>query len=139
MSRMIFVNLPSTDLARSDRFYSALGWRRNPAFSDDSAVCMVWSETIHAMLLTVERWRTFCERDIPDAHHSAQVMLALNLEDRAAVDSLAGIAGVSGGSSDPNPPQDHGFMVSRSVADPDGHIWELFWMDPASVPQTPDA
>lgn len=134
MTRMIFVNLPSTDLKRSENFYSALGWQRNADFSDDTAVCMVWSQYIYAMLLTHDRWRTFCSRDIPDAHHSAQVMLALNLEDRAAVDRLATIGGTSGGSSDPIPVQDHGFMFSRSVADPDGHIWELFWMDPASIP-----
>ena len=134
MARMIFVNLPSTDLGRTESFYAALGWRKNPAFSDDTALCMVWSDTIYAMLLTHDKWRTFTSRIIPDAHASAQVMCALNLDDRAEVDRLTDAAPAAGGTADPNPEQDLGFMYSRSVADPDGHIWELFWMDPAAVP-----
>lgn len=137
MAQMIFVNLPCTDLGRTEAFYSALGWRKNPAFGDDSALCMVWSDTIYAMLLTHARWRTFCARPIPDAHESAQVMLALNLEDRQTVDRLTDTAAASGGTADPNPVQEHGFMYSRSVTDPDGHIWELFWMDPAAIPPDP--
>lgn len=134
MTRMIFVNLPVAELARSVEFYSAIGWTQNPHFSDDTAACMVWSDTIHAMLLTHDKWRAFCSRDIPDAHGSAQVMLALNFEDRAEVDRVTELAGSHDGLSDPNPVQDHGFMYSRSLADPDGHIWEIFWMDPSAIP-----
>lgn len=134
MARMIFINLPSSDLGRTEAFYRALGWNKNPAFSDNTAICMVWSETIYAMLLTHDKWRTFTDRTIPDAHKSCQVLCALNLDDRDTVDRLALAAPEAGGVSDPNPLQDHGFMYSRSVADPDGHIWEFFWMDPAAIP-----
>jgi len=131
---MVFINLPSSDLGRTEAFYKALGWNKNPAFSDSTAICMVWSETIYAMLLTHDKWRTFTDRTIPDAHTSCQVLCALNLDDRDTVDRLTSAAPSAGGMSDPNPVQDHGFMYSRSVADPDGHIWELFWMDPAAIP-----
>lgn len=134
MARMIFVNLPSSDLGRTERFYSALGWTKNPHFSDETALCMMWSDAIYAMLLTHEKWRSFTSRTLPNAHNSCQVMSALNLDDRQTVDRLTDAASGAGGTADPNPLQDHGFMYSRSVADPDGHIWELFWMDPAAVP-----
>lgn len=133
MQRMIFINLPVTDLRRSEAFYAALGWSKNTNFSDDTASCMVWSDVIHVMLLTHDKWRSFCQRDIPDAHRSAQVLLCLSLDTRQAVDDLALVAGQHQGTTDANAPVDYGFMRSRSVADPDGHIWELMWMDPAAA------
>lgn len=133
MPRMIFVNLPVADLAASMAFYEALGFSNNPHFSDETAACMVWSEAIHVMLLTHDKWRTFTSRPIPPAS-SSEVMLAISLDDRAAVDALNAAAAASGGSGDINPAQDHGFMYSRALADPDGHVWEAFWMDPAAIP-----
>lgn len=133
MPRMIFVNLPVADLAASTAFYEALGFRNNPHFTDRTAACMVWSEAIHVMLLTHGKWRTFTDRPIPPGTAS-EVMLALSLDDRAAVDALNAAAAAHGGQGDINPAQDHGFMYSRALADPDGHVWEAFWMDPAAVP-----
>ena len=132
MTRMIFVNLPVADLARSRAFYEALGFVNNPQFTDDTAACMVWSDTIFVMILTHAKWRQFTDRPIPDAG-SSEVMLCLSCESRAEVDSLAETAGAAGGTTDINPAQDHGFMASRALADPDGHVWEVMWMDPAAV------
>jgi predicted lactoylglutathione lyase len=133
MPKMIFVNLPVADLKKSMAFYASLGFANNPHFSDDTAACMVWSEAVHVMLLTHARWRGFTERPLPSAGAS-EVMLAISLDDRAAVDAMNGTAAANGGTADINPAQDHGFMYSRSLADPDGHVWEAFWMDPAAIP-----
>lgn len=133
MSRMIFVNLPVADLERSMAFYEALGFTNNPHFTDETAACMVLSETIHVMLLTYAKWRTFTDRPIPPSD-SSEVMLALSCESRAAVDAMNETAGANGGTADINPRQDHGFMYSCALADPDGHVWESFWMDPAAIP-----
>jgi predicted lactoylglutathione lyase len=141
MSRMIFVNLPVTDLPQAQKFYEALGFANEPRFTDDTAACMVWSETIFTMLLTHDKWRHFTQRPIP-ASDSSEVMLALSCDSREDVNRLTDAAGAHGGTADINALQDHGFMFSRSFADPDGHIWELFWMDPAvasgegAVPET---
>jgi predicted lactoylglutathione lyase len=133
MPQLIFVNLPVADLARSVAFYAAVGAKKNPQFSDDTAACMVFSETIHAMLLTHDKFRQFTTKAIPDAKATAQVMIALSAESREAVDALVADATAAGGSPDPIPVQDHGFMYGRSYEDPDGHIWEAVWMDPAAV------
>ncbi len=132
MQKMIFVNLPVQELPRAMAFYEALGFTNNPRFTDDSAACMVWSEAIHVMLLTHDRWRTFTSRPVPSATAS-EVMLALALENRAAVDRMNETAAAHGGVADVNPRQDLGFMYNRSLTDPDGHVWEAFWMDPAAV------
>lgn len=129
---MIFVNLPVSDLDRSIAHYRALGFSQNLQFSDATAACMVWSDTIHAMLLTHDKWRSFTDRAIPDAHKSAQVMICLSVEERASVDRLSEASGANGGTSDPGRVIDYPFMYSRSLADPDGHIWEIMWMDPTS-------
>ena len=128
MTRMIFVNLPVVDLTVAMNFYSALGFENNPQFTDDTAACMVWSEAIHVMLLTHEKWRSFTDRPIPPSS-SSEVMLALSFDSRDAVDAVNTAAVDNGGTADINPVQDLGFMYNRNLADPDGHVWEMMWMD----------
>ena len=130
MSRMIFVNLPVADLDRSKSFYEALGFTNEPNFTDETAACMVLSETIFVMLLTHDKWKTFTTRPIP-SKDSSEVMLALSCDSKDEVNRFTDTAGKNGGIADVNPVQDHGFMFSRSYTDLDGHIWEVMWMDPA--------
>lgn len=132
MSRMIFVNLPVADLRASMNFYRELGFENNPQFTDDTAACMVFSESIYVMLLTHRKWRTFTDRPIPPAT-SSEVMLAITCDDRKQVDAMNEAAAANGGTADINNKQDMGFMYSRSLADPDGHIWEPLWMDPNAM------
>jgi uncharacterized protein len=133
MSRKIFVNLPVADLNASIAFYKALGFENNAQFTDETAACMVLSETIHVMLLTLARWSTFTTRPIPPKT-SSQVMLALSCESREEVDAMNQAAAENGGQADVNPVQDLGFMYGRDLLDPDGHIWGPFWMDAAAMP-----
>jgi uncharacterized protein len=133
MAKMIFVNLPVTNLTTSMAFYTALGFKNNPHFTNDDSACMVWSESINVMLLTPKSWRRFTTRPIPPST-SSEVMLALSLDSTKEVDSLTDSAAANGGIADINPKQDLGFMYSRSFTDPDGHVWESFWMDPAAIP-----
>ncbi|WP_243382440.1 VOC family protein [Geothrix alkalitolerans] len=138
MPNMIFVNLPVTDLKRSMAFYAALGFTNNPAFSDETAACMVWSEAIYVMLLTHAKWRTFTARPIPPPT-SSEVMLSLSCESREAVDAMNAAAAAHGGKADINPIQDLGFMYGRDFADPDGHAWGPVWMDPSAIPHEQQA
>lgn len=133
MPKMIFASLPVADLEASIAFYKALGFERNPRFSDDTAACMVWSESIYAMLLTHAKWRTFTQRPLPPAGTS-EVMLSLAMDSRDAVDEMNRAAAAHGGQADVNPVQELGFMYARDLADPDGHMWGAFWMDPAAIP-----
>jgi predicted lactoylglutathione lyase len=128
---MIFVNLPVKDLPRSRAFYEGLGFSFNPKFSDDTAACLVFSEQIFAMLLTYEKWAQFTQKPIPTPA-SSEVMIALMMEDKAAVDAILR-AGLARGGKEARPAQDLGFMYSRAMEDPDGHIWEPLWMDPAAA------
>ncbi len=137
MTQMIFVNLPVADLQRSVAFYEAVGGVKNPQFSDDTAACMVLSDTIFVMLLTHAKWATFGDIPILDAKTGAQVFLCLSREDRLAVDSFVEKAARAGGTADPTPSQDYAFMYGRSFRDPDGHIWENVWMDPAAIADGP--
>ena len=135
MAKQIFVNLPVRDLPRSKAFYEALGAVNNPQFTDETAACMVLSDTIYVMLLTHAKWASFTTRPITDTRQSGEVSLALSLDDRQAVDALVEAAAAKGGKADVNPPQDHGFMYQRSVEDPDGHLWEPFFMDMSQMPK----
>ena len=135
MPKQIFISLPVRDLPRSKAFYEAVGAVNNPQFTDDTAACMVISDTIYVMLLTHAKWATFTTKPIVDARESSEVMLALSADSRAAVDTMVDTAGARGGKADVNPPQDLGFMYGRSFEDLDGHIWETMFMDMSRMPQ----
>ena len=130
MTRQIFISLPVADLESSAAFYRALGFQPNPAFSDDAATGLTWSDAIHLMLLTHAKWRTFTDSPLPPpgAH---RLMLSLALDSRDAVDAMNQAASAHGGQADVNPVQDLGFMYGRDLADPDGHLWGAVWMDPS--------
>jgi len=135
MTKSIYVNLPVADLPRSKAFYEALGFTNNPHFSDETAACMVWSDTISVMLLTHAKWRTFTTRALPAAGAS-EVMLAVSCDSKHAVDQMNDAAATWGGTADINPRQDLGFMYNLNLADLDGHVWEAMWMDPGAFPSS---
>lgn len=126
--RMIFVNLPVSDLEASIAFYEAAGAVRNDDFADESTQMVSFSDMIHVMLLTQDRFRSFTPRRISNAHETAQMALALTAASREAVDDVVERALAAGG-TEPNPVQDHGFLYSRGFADLDGHMWDSMWMD----------
>jgi predicted lactoylglutathione lyase len=130
MATAIFVNLPVSDLERSKAFFTALGYTINPQFSDENSAAVVFSDTIYAMLLSEARFKDFTPRTVADARTTTEAILCLGAESRSKVDEIADAALANGGSRVLDP-QDHGFMYGRSFADPDGHIWEVMWMDPA--------
>ncbi|MFH8927464.1 VOC family protein [Streptomyces pristinaespiralis] len=128
MAQMIFVNLPVKDLEASKAFWGKLGYSFNPQFTDESAACLVFSDTVFAMLLTEARFKDFTKKDIADAATSTEVILALSADSREKVDELVDAALAAGGAPS-NDPQDYGFMYGRSFQDPDHHLWEVIWMD----------
>ncbi|TDU70651.1 hypothetical protein EI77_02699 [Prosthecobacter fusiformis] len=133
-NKMIFVNLPVKDLPRSMAFFKQLGYTFNPQFCDETAACLVISDTIFAMLLTHDKFQGFMPKgkSLVDASQATEVLIALSCESREEVDSLIASAVAAGGSTY-NEPQDHGFMYAHGYQDLDGHIWEVMWMDPAAL------
>jgi len=138
MSKKIFVSLPVADVKASMAFYQSLEFRNNPRFTSDMAAGMVWSEEINFMLLSREKWQTMTTRPIPPST-SSEVMLALTLDSREAVDAMAAAAAANGGTADINPIEDHGFMYTRDLADPDGHAVGAMWMDVSAIPSSDKA
>lgn len=137
MSQMIFINLPVAHLDRSIAFYEAIGFTKDDKFTNTLAACMILSDEIRVMLLTHGFWSTFTDRRRIDPATEAQVLLCISREDRAGVDAITDTAVAAGGTSDPCPAQDHGFMYGRSFSDPDGHIWEPMWMSAEAVTAGP--
>jgi predicted lactoylglutathione lyase len=123
MAKRIFINLPVTDLGRVTAFYQAIGAQKNEQFSDATASCMVLSETIHAMLLTHDKFRQFTSKDIADARTATSVLLCVSADSRDAVDDIVAKATAAGGRADPSPKDEYVFMYGRSFEDPDGHMW----------------
>lgn len=135
MSTQIFVNLPVADLQASIAFFTRLGFTFNPQFTDDTATCMIVSDTIFVMLLTHDKFKTFTPKPISDAKAATEVLVCLSRNSREAVDAMVSEAVAAGGATY-NEPQDHGFMYGHGFSDLDGHIWELIHM-PAPTDSTP--
>ena len=131
-TRKLFVNLPVSDLDRSVAFFRALGFDFDPRFTDETATCMPIGEDAYAMLLLADRFRDFTTKDLCDTGSHVEALLAVSVDSREEVDRMHELALEHGGSP-AGELQDHGFMVSRSFQDPDGHVWEVFWMDTAQA------
>jgi hypothetical protein len=134
--RSIFVNLPVDDLPATVAFFTALGFGFDERFADETATCMVIGDGAYAMLLTRERFGEFTAKEVcgPDR---IEAILAVSVDDREEVDRMADTALASGGSP-ANPPMEYDFMYGRSFHDPDGHMWEVFWMDPDAMEDEDD-
>jgi len=133
MHKMIFVNLPVKNVARTKAFFSSLGYTFDPRFSNDTALSMKLGENLFAMLLHEDFFKTFTKKPVADASKGTEAIVCLSCESREEVDALVAKA-VAAGATTPNPKQDHGFMYGHGFEDLDGHVWELMWMDPNGMP-----
>jgi hypothetical protein len=135
----MFVNLPVTDLERAKAFYTAIGGRVNPAFTDDNAACIVVEDDhTYFMLLTREFFQTFTDLPLGDNAKTPAVSVAIFQDSRAEVDEVAERALAAGG-AEPRPAADYGFMYQRGITDPDGNPLEFGWMDPKAAELGPEA
>jgi predicted lactoylglutathione lyase len=134
MATSIFVNLPIKNIQRTREFWTQLGFTFNEAFSNEKALCLVISDNIFAMLLQEEFFKTFIKKDIADASKTKEVILALSAESKEHVDTLVNKA-MQAGAVEPMESQTYDFMYYRTFEDPDGHHWEIIWMNPEFIPQ----
>lgn len=134
MKSQVFINLFVSDLDKSAAMYTAMGFSVNPAFSDESAKCMVWSEEIFLMLMTKDRFQSFATKPLGETKEKLCGIYALSV---ASVDRVHEVvdAGLKAGGVESKPLQDHGFMQLRTIEDLDGHTWEIFFMDTSKFPQ----
>ncbi|KIG17532.1 Glyoxalase family protein [Enhygromyxa salina] len=132
MTRKLFVNLAVSDLSRSMSFFRKLGFEFEPRFTDENAACMIVSEEAFVMLLVRKYFQTFTKKELCDTSRQTEALLALSCESREEVDALVATAVAAGGAHAMDP-QDLGFMYGWSFYDPDGHHWEVMWMDPAAL------
>ncbi len=133
MAKQIFINLAVKDLQKAMNFYTALGFSNNPQFSDDSGKCMVWSENIFVMIMTHEKFKTFATKPIADTKSALAGLFSLSLNSLDEVNKLMN-SGLKAGGIEPNEMRDYGFMQQRTIEDPDGHTWEIFFMDMTKFP-----
>jgi predicted lactoylglutathione lyase len=132
MSRKIFVNMPVKRLDRAVEFFTAVGFTFNKQFTDENATCLVISEEIYAMLLVEPFFQTFTKKQIADTTTTTEAIMGIGVDSREEVDELVDRALAAGGTF-VKEPQDYGFMYTRAFEDPDGHLWEIIYMDPAHI------
>lgn len=134
MAKQIFINLAVKDLQKSMAFYTALGFTNNPQFSDDTAKCMVWSEHIFVMILNHQKFASFATKPIADTKSNVAGLFSLSVDSVDEVNNIV-TKGLKAGGTEPNEMRDFGFMQQRTIEDPDGHTWEVFFMDMSKMPK----
>jgi uncharacterized protein len=132
MTTKIFVNLPVKDLNRAVEFFTKLGFKFNPQFTDKNATCMIISEDIFVMLLVEEFFKTFTKKEICNTSKNIETIIALSAESRENVDEMINKA-IEAGGIEPRKPRDHGWMYDRAFEDIDGHLWEIIYMNESSL------
>jgi predicted lactoylglutathione lyase len=133
MPTQVFINFPVKDLEKSKAFFAQLDYTFNPQFTDESAACMVISDTIYSMLISEPKFKTFTAKEIANGHATKEVIVCLSCESRKQVDETISKAVTGGGKAWPAEPLDYGFMYYHGFEDLDGHHWEIMYMDPAYV------
>lgn len=133
MTKQVFINLAVADLQKSADFYTALGFEMNPQFSDDTAKCMVWSDSIYLMILTHDKFKHFTNKPIADTKNNIAALFSLSLGSVEEVHAMME-KGLTAGGIEPNETRDMGFMIQRTIEDFDGHTWEVFFMDLSKFP-----
>jgi predicted lactoylglutathione lyase len=128
----IFVNLPIKDLNKTIDFFTKLGFKFNPQFTDENATCMIVGDDIFVMLLVEKFFKTFTKKEISDTSKNTEVIVALSVEGRENVDQMINKA-IEYGGKESREPQDHGWMYGRSFEDIDGHLWEIIYMDESAL------
>ncbi len=131
MINSIFVNLPVKSLKTSVDFFTSLGFKFNPQFTDEKSTCMLVGENIYVMLLEHEKFSGFINKPIAPST-SNEAILAFALGTAEEVRTLASKA-IELGARKLNEPEDLGFMFSWGFEDLDGHLWDLFWMNPEHI------
>jgi len=134
MANQIFINLAVKDLQKSMNFYAALGFSNNPQFSDETGKCMVWSENIFVMIMTHEKFSSFATNPIADTKSNLAGLFSLSVDSIDEVNSIL-TNGLNSGGTEPHEMRDYGFMQQRTIEDPDGHTWEIFYMDITKFPK----
>ena len=134
MATQIFVNLPVKDLNKTIKFFTKLGFKFNPKFTDGNATCMIVGEGIFVMLLVEKFFKRFTKKKIYDAEKSAGAILALSVESRKKVDELIKKV-IAAGGKETRKAEDHGWMYGRAFEDINGHLWEAFYMNESKMPE----
>jgi predicted lactoylglutathione lyase len=133
MMEQIFINLAVADVNKSMDFYTQLGFKNNPQFSDEQGKCMVWSEHIFVMLLSYDKFKTFTEKPLADTKKQITGLFSLSVASLDRVNEIVD-KGLKAGGVEPTPMKDYGFMQQRNIEDHDGHTWEIFYMDMSKLP-----
>ncbi|CAN5220481.1 VOC family protein [soil metagenome] len=133
-ARKLFVNLPVANLDKSVEFFTKLGFTFDARFTDENASAMIVSDDAVVMLLVQDRCKDFTKKQLVDATKHTEAILALSAASREDVDAFANTALEARGAP-ANDPMEMDFMYGRSFQDLDGHIWEIFWMNPSALEQ----
>jgi len=128
MSRKLYVNIAVENLQASVAFFTKLGFTFDPRFTDEHATAMIVNDDTGFMLLDRGRFADFTTKQIVDSGTQTEAIFAISAENREEVDDIVATA-ISAGGSVAGDKQDHGFMYVGSFQDPDGHLWEVMYMD----------
>lgn len=137
MTKELWINLPVKDVKKSREFFAAIGFaiNKNAPASDSSASFLIGSKNIVMMLFEESVFQRFTNHTVTDTGKSTEILLSFDAESRQEVDELARKVTAAGGKVFAQPGESQGWMYAFGFADPDGHRWNVLYMDMAKMPK----
>jgi len=137
MKNEFWINLPSKDLEKARRFFTAMGFELNaPPSSSPMVSLFVGGKKIIVNLFTEAYFReAIGGQGVTDTHQSNEVLLSIGADSPAEVDDWAKRAQAAGATVFGKPGYKDGWLYGCGFADPDGHRWNILHMDMSKMPK----
>jgi predicted lactoylglutathione lyase len=137
MTQDIWINLPVKDLARSVTFFTEIGFARNlgPGNSEQSASFTLGEKKVVLMLFAQDVFSGLTNNALSSTTKGTEVLFSLGADSRDQVNDIANRARSAGGTVFGEPQESNGFMYGCGFCDPDGHRWNVLFMDMSKMPK----
>lgn len=135
MTKEFWINLPVKDLQRTKDFFTQLGFtfKPLPGNRDDGACLILGSKSVQVMMYEEPVFRSFTDSEISDAHKSNEVLFSIDAENTEEINILATRVKKAGGTIFAEPAEKDGWMYGFGFSDPDGHRWNVLYMDTSKM------
>ena len=130
MIKQFWINLPVKNIEKSIEFFTRLGFKFKTEYNNPNSACMLLGESnTVCMLFDEPTFKGFTNNEINNTKHSTEVLFSIDAQSKEEVNEMAEKAIDAGGICNHKPTEMTGFMYGCVFSDPDGHLWNVLYMD----------
>ncbi len=136
MSKEIWINLPVKDVSKSREFFRNIGFNIHPQHNTEHMAAISFGDgKVMIMLFPEEVFEGFIQSKIADTTLGNEVLFSFGADSIEEVDETAAKVKAAGGVLYGEPSLRDGWMYGFGMVDPDGHRWNMLFMDMNKLPK----